>query len=186
MATEEVWSEGVVASQWFGNECKLLVQQAGSIRVISPEGDETTDTLFMKIPHRNVLGFGYAAGDCWIAEKCGEKVVYQLGADSSKQVVLEDLLGKQVLHALASPDAKSIACVISGSAVGIWSADGGGRRGILRIQVEDDKDNIFGAPEIEHISWSADSRFLALQFGPAMDELLVVDAHRCRVVRAIA
>lgn len=184
MATEGNWGEGIIAYQWAEAGREILVQQTESIRAINLHDGGAVEQVILEIPYRDVLGFGYAAGDWWVAAKDGEKVIFRLGADSDP-VLLRELDAHQVSLSLVSPDGRSVACVIEGSGFGIWSTRGGSKQGVIRIALEDEGRDIFGMPQVEQVSWSADSRFLAVQLGPPLDELLLVDGMRCRVVHAI-
>lgn len=63
MATEGNWGEGIIAYQWAEAGREILVQQTESIRAINLHDGGAVEQVILEIPYRDVLGFGYAAGD---------------------------------------------------------------------------------------------------------------------------
>ena len=180
---EDGWGEGVVDYRWSASGNELLVQYTESIRILDLRASMKETTVF-PCSSSDVFGMGYVDRDWWSLLKQGEEVVYRHGLDGDGQV-LEGLSAKQVTFSTLSPDARTVACVVSKSRVYFWSvADGKKLFGIRMVQ-ESESAEIFGPLSIEKMSWSPDSKYLAIYPGFPIQELTLIDVGQCKILEIV-
>lgn len=102
------------------------------------------------------------------------------GLDGDGQV-LEGLSAKQVAFSTLSPDARTVACVVSKSRVSFRSVANGQKLFGIRMAPESEGADVFGPVCIEKISWSPDSKFLAVYPNFAFQELTMIDVGQRQV-----
>ena len=170
---EDGWGEGVVRYKWSDTGEELLVQLTESVRIYSLQGELTEKGVF-PIDCDQVKGIGCAAGDWWLVTKQGDGVVYRHGLQG-RDLLLEGAGAKQISLPTVSPDGRMIACVVGKSALGFWSTVDGVRMFGVIVETNGGADDLFGETTIESVSWSPDSRYLAIRPGFPMVDLMIVD-----------
>lgn len=170
---EDGWGEGVVRYKWSDTGEELLVQMTESVRIYSLKG-ELTEKCVIPIDLDEVKGIGCTAGAWWLVTTQGDAVAYRHGLEG-RDLLLDGAGAKQISLPTVSPDGRTIACVVGKSALGFWSTVDGVRRFGVSVETRGGADDLFGKIIVESVSWSPDSRYLAIRPGFPMVDLMIVD-----------
>jgi len=172
---EDGWGESVERYQWSYSGKELLVQLTESLRVYAVNGS-VTERSVIPIEFNQVLGIGCSAGTWWLLTNQGDMAAYRQGLEG-RDLPLEGAVASGVSLPTVSPDGRTIACVIGKRKIRFWSTGDGARLFGIGVKGEGGDPELVGQAGIDSLSWSPDSRYLAIKPGFPMDNLIVVDSE---------
>jgi WD40 repeat protein len=99
-------------------------------------------------------------------------------------VVLEEGAAHGIEAAALSPNGVMMAGALDNGQIRLWAAADGKQHLKLRFSGSEE-DTVFGPEPVQHLSWSPDSRFLAVQPALPLDEVMVIDINNKTTVGQI-